>query len=408
MIIRDFDTERDKEAVYRIWREVGWLEKGKEAQMDCGLYAGTALVAEVNGEAECLVLSTPGTIRYLEEDLSLDAVTGVTTSYVARKQGLAGRVLARSIATRAKEGMLVSGLGMFDQGYYNQLGFGTGGYEHHLRFDPAQLTVSTKARIPRRLTTKDVETIHEVRLKRMRSHGSCNLLPSAATQADVENSENGFGLGYFDGEAGELTHCFWGSAKGEHGPYSIYLLLFQTPAQFLELMALLKNLGDQVHIVGMHEPANIQIQDLLKQPMKHRRVTQKSELEVGSWSAAYWQMRINDLAGCLAKTHLESKSVRFQLHLTDPIEKFLDTEETWRGTSGDYIVTLGEESEAVRGTDSSLPVLTATVNAFTRMWLGVRPATGLAITDTLSGSPELLATLDKVLRLPSPRPDWDF
>ncbi len=27
------------------------------------------------------------------------------------------------------DGALVSGLGMFDQGFYNHLGFGTGGYE---------------------------------------------------------------------------------------------------------------------------------------------------------------------------------------------------------------------------------------------------------------------------------------
>ena len=32
-----------------------------------------------------------------------------------------------------------------------------------------------------------------------------------------------------------------------------------------------------------------------------------------------------------------------------------------------------------------LPTLTATVSAFTRMWLGVRPATGLTITDDLQG-----------------------
>ncbi len=50
----------------------------------------------------------------------------------------------------------------------------------------------------------------------------------------------------------------------------------------------------------------------------------------------------------------------------------------------------------------------APVNAFSRMWLGVRPATALNFTDDLSGPPELLEALDSLLRLPDPQPDWDF
>ena len=46
--------------------------------------------------------------------------------------------------------------------------------------------------------------------------------------------------------------------------------------------------------------------------------------------------------------------------------------------------------------------------AVVRIWLGVRPATGLAWTDELSGSQGLLAQLDTVLRLPIPQTDWDF
>jgi hypothetical protein len=48
------------------------------------------------------------------------------------------------------------------------------------------------------------------------------------------------------------------------------------------------------------------------------------------------------------------------------------------------------------------------VGAFTRLWLGVRPASGLAITDDLCAPPALLDQLDRVLRLPEPKPDWDF
>jgi hypothetical protein len=48
------------------------------------------------------------------------------------------------------------------------------------------------------------------------------------------------------------------------------------------------------------------------------------------------------------------------------------------------------------------------VNAFSRLWLGVRPASGLAVTDDLAGPSALLEQLDRVLLLPEPKPDWDF
>ena len=123
---------------------------------------------------------------------------------------------------------------------------------------------------------------------------------------------------------------------------------------------------------------------------------------------AYWQMRICDLPGCLEQTRLRCDDVRFNLRLADPIERFLDKNAAWHGIGSDYIVTLGRASSAEPGTDTALPRLTASVGAFTRTWLGVRPATGLAVTDELSGPRELLEELDWALRLPEPKPDWDF
>jgi hypothetical protein len=38
----------------------------------------------------------------------------------------------------------------------------------------------------------------------------------------------------------------------------------------------------------------------------------------------------------------------------------------------------------------------------------VRPANGLAISDDLSGPPELIERLDSVVRLPVPVVDWPF
>ena len=44
------------------------------------------------------------------------------------------------------------------------------------------------------------------------------------------------------------------------------------------------------------------------------------------------------------------------------------------------------------GRDETLPTLTCSVGAFTRLWLGVRPATGLAVTCRLAGVPARVAT----------------
>ena len=70
--------------------------------------------------------------------------------------------------------------------------------------------------------------------------------------------------------------------------------------------------------------------------------------------------------------------------------------------------TLGPASSAEPGVDAGRPTLTASAGAFTRLWLGVRPATRLTVTDALAGPPELLEKLDYALRLPDPKPDWDF
>ena len=290
-MIRNYDPERDREAAHRIWREIGWLKKDKEAEMDRHVGCGRALVAEVNGEAECLVLTAPGTVRHLREDLRFIGVTGVATSRVARRLGLAKRVTARALAADAADGALVAGLDMFEQGYYNQVGFGTGGYEHLASFDPSLLNVSVRPRVPRRITAEDWESVHANRLARLRGHGSVNLTCPDLSRAEMAG-ENAFGLGYFDGPAGELTHHFWCEPKEvENGPYYILWMAFQTRAQLLELLALIKGLGDQVRQVQVFEPLGIQIQDLLERPFKNQQLTQRSEYQQGIRAEAHWQMR---------------------------------------------------------------------------------------------------------------------
>jgi predicted acetyltransferase len=412
MEFRVYDAERDREAAHRIWREIGWLEAGKAEQeeaMDLLVGCGRALVADVAGEAECLVLTAPGHIRYGEEDLRFACVTAVTTSRVARKRGLAGRLTAEAVAAEAAQGAVVAGLGTFEQGYYDRLGFGTGGYEYRLSFDPAWLAVGVEARPPKRLGVEDWAEAHVARLGRRRGHGGCNLTPPETTRAEMRWAANGFGLGYADGPQGELSHYLWGeTSAAEGGPYRILWMVYRTAGQFLELMALIKSLGDQVRLVTMREPPGIQLQDLLEKPGQIRTITQQSKYENVMRAFAYWQMRILDVPACLAQTRLPYGEVRFNLALSDPIESFLEEEAPWRGVAGEYIATLGPSSGAEAGTDPDIPTLEASVGAFTRMWLGVRPASGLAITDELSGPPELLEALDAIFRLPDPKPDWDF
>jgi len=412
MNLRPYDAKKDRDAVHRIWREVGWLEEGEkkeEEAMDFHIGAGRAMVGEVNGAAESLVLTAPGAMRYLEEDLPLCALTGVATSRVARRQSIASRLTALSLALDAAEGALVAVLGAFDQGYYDRLGFGSGSYLHWVKFDPAQLRVKFQHRSPTRLTPEDWEEMHAARLTRPRGHGAVNILPAAVTRAEMMCAKNPIGLGYRDGPEGTLSHCIWGSTKNVgKGPYDIEWMVYHSREEFLELMALIGSLGDQVRLVRCDEPPAIQMQDLLEKPFTRRVISEKSSYETGIQAGAYHQLRICDLEGCLERTHLRGDYVRFNLKLSDPVEAYLDGDAPWHGVAGDYVVTLGPTSSARTGVDPTLPTLTATVNAFTRLWLGVRPATGLSFTDNLSGPAELLEELDRVLLLPEPNPDWGF
>ena len=98
----------------------------------------------------------------------------------------------------------------------------------------------------------------------------------------------------------------------------------------------------------------------------------------------------------------------FNLELSDPIAKHLSDDESWSGVAGSYRVALGPESSLAGDSDPSLPTLRSSVNAFTRLWLGVGSASSLAVTDEFEAPESLLAELDDIIRLPIPRVDWDF
>ncbi len=398
---------RHKSAIHRLFREVGWMGKENEEFVDFLLSVGKGWIAEIDGQAESLSHTTPGMICYINEDLPTSCITSVATSRIARKQGIAIHLTAHAVAQDAEQGACVSYIGVFEQGFYNQLGFGTGGYEHIVAFDPAKLRVKSIHRPPKRLDKDDWEMIHRSRLDRMRGHGSINVLPAEFTRAFVTESKTGFGLGYFDSTDGSLSHHLWiGTSNVERGPYIVLWMAYQSYEQFLELLSLLTSFGDQVCLIKMHEPPSIQMQDFFIHPLKDRFVSSGSKFESGIRSLAYWQVRICDLFTCIHHTHLFCDKLSFNLILDDPIEEYLKSNQVWKGLSGQYIVQLGTHSSIEHGNNPNLPTLNASIGAFSRMWLGIRSASGLAVSDHLLGPTDLLHQLDNAFRLPDPKPDW--
>lgn len=405
---RDCDATRDAADIQRIWEEIGWIEPGREGVGEAVVSAYRGLVAELDGHVESFAFRSPGVVHHLGEPIPFCGIMAVGTSHVARKQGFAARLTSAAVARGAEEGAMVAGLGMFEQGFYDRLGFGTGAREIYESFSPADLRIDTVPRKPVRLGADDFEALHRARLGRMKQHGAVSFDNPQMTRLGLLEQRDGYGLGYRD-RSGEITHAMWLHAeRREHGPLEVRWMAYREYSQMMELLALLKALGDQFYTVRMQEPRGIQLQDLIPQPFSTHRAREGGKHETDCGAVAWWQMRICDLEGCLARTHLLNGTARFNLVLEDPIERRLDENEKWRGISGEYTVTLGPESRAVLGTDVKLPTLRATVNAFTRLWLGVRPATGLAVTDRLEGPPGLLDELDRVLCLPQPTTDWGF
>ena len=407
MILRAYHPRTDRKAVRRIWTEIGWLEEGNEESLDLSLAGCQGWVAEIEGDAECLVLTSPGVLRYLKDDIPFASIQAVATGRIGRRQGLAHHLTAKAVAEAAQRGTAVFGLGMLEQGFYDRLGFGTGSYEHTVRFDPSNLTNDLSYRRPKRLGQEDWKIIHASRLSRLCRHGSCSLFAPELTRAEMLEHPNGFGLGFLN--AGDLSHHLWFCIRGpvENGTYRVEWMSFRTWQQFLELMAVIQSLGDEVSQVIVREPAGMQLQNLMRRPFQLRRISRGSRYENRISAAADWQMRICDLPVCLEKTRLPGDPLHFNLKLNDPIGQYLDQNQPWRGIGGDYDVTLGPASRAEPGAETGLPTLSASVGAFTRWWLGVLPAAVLSAMDELSGPQQLIESLD-TFRLPLPHPDWSI
>lgn len=407
MKYRTFDLEKDKESVFRIFNECGWVQdKKKDYNQIKFLSAANTLIHDVNGEAEVMTNSSIGTIRYQNETLTLSAITGVIASLLARKQGFASKLTAIRLALDAENGAEVAVLCIFDQGYYNKLGFGNGSYEQIVNFTPSTLNIKRKPKTPVRLSEKDYKKIHKNRVNRMPCHGSI-VLPEFITLPVLEKTET-VCFGYFDNK-GNLTHHILLKGKGkEKGPVWIDWMAYENLDQLMDLLAFLKSFEEQFLMIQMVEPPFINMQDFIHRPFQKYEMTEKSEFHNHIYSKAFWQVRILDLEKCVSKTHLKCDDFSFNLELTDPIKKYIPEEITWKGIAGNYVVSLGKNSSAKKEFKKGLPILKASVDAFTRMWLGILPASSLVYSDGIEAPKNLLEKLDNAFHLPKPHIDWDF
>jgi len=206
-------------------------------------------------------------------------------------------------------------------------------------------------------------------------------------------------LGYRNSD-GRLTHFVFGSLKGENGPFKIEAIAYENTDQLLELLRMLRELEDQVHWVTMPEPAELQLQVLLSEPMREVSRSKGSENPSGHRALSWIQFRVLDLAACVSARSWNGPAARFNLVLTDPLVDRLNG--PWKGVGGNYVVTISHESSISSGQEGGLETLTCDVAAFTRFWLGVASASVVEVTDNMTAPPSLLAQLDEALRLPQP------
>ncbi|MDC7222707.1 MAG: GNAT family N-acetyltransferase [Spirochaetales bacterium] len=407
MIFRDYDKEKDSESAFRVWEECGWLKDNKNDRKMFELFldSGRTCVVDSKGSAEAVIITHPGKMRYQNSDLKLTAVSGVTVSRVLRKQGAAPRLLASMLAEEMKKGTHLAGLGMFEQGFYNRLGFGTMNYEHIYTFDPLHLKVYKKGGVPVRLTCKDWKECYRCHIERQQGHGFITIPSKKSFRARMMEG-NTFGLGFE--RKGKLSHYIWfDGSGGEQGPYRVRWMAYKNWDEFLELMGILKSLEEQVRSISLREPAHIQLQDFFEKPFQKNAQSAGGKFPTNNKARAYQQLRICHVESCLKAVEYSGKPFSFNLTLSDPILDYLD-EKDFTGSAGNYTVTIGSSSGAVRGHGKNLPLVKGSVNGFTRLWIGVKPASTLGLTEELAIPQELIEPLEAAFYKPWARSDWNY
>ena len=427
VVVRRLDAQKDCAQIGRIWREIAWVEGEDEAKhLEHFLRDAVGFVALVRGEVEACVTAHQGVTLHQKQELSMWAVTSVTVSRVARRMGLAGRLTALLLAEGASRGYSIAMLGMFEQGFYDRLGFGTGSYERFLTFDPASVQIRETRHedpihgAPERISAKDYEAVQRGRVANRRNHGFSWLCSSEALHAEMMWTKEGFGLGYFNEDHSMVTHHIWCKPEGEHGPYEGWWSSYRDDEDMLRLLSIVKGLGDQVHSIEMKEPPGLSLQDFILRPFKQRRITRKGSYESRHSSAAYWQLRILNMEAVFS--HLSCKDTQtFLIDLTDPVGDKLGPAElkmdatlqgSWTGLDGRWLLRLGPESGIARVSADAMPeadhTISTDVGSLSRLWFGAASARSLALQGKLVASVEAEQALDELLSFPEPHPWWDF
>ncbi len=394
----------------KIWQDIGWLKSNQEKLAEISFSADDALVCEQNDTALAFGLANYGSYYHNNHKAKLPfcAISAITVALHGRKHGFAGILTAELLARAAEKGKTFAGLGMFEQGFYDRFGFSNYPYTNTVKFRPSDLLVKGNFNsVPVRLTPEEYTRIHANRIHRYHPHGSIDL-PERSSQEQLAINKQTFIMG-FQNLKGELTHHYAvRSIPGEHGPMRIIWAAFKNDSQFKDILLSLKTFSDQVDIIFMPEPVGIQFQSLLKKPIaESRRSNQNNSIRTGVNTIAWLQGRILNLHSCINTMKCNSK-INFNLKLTDPIEKYLDSSFTWRGCAGEYTINLSEQSSVQDGFTNNLPLMECSINTFSKLWSGSSKASKLPYTDSINAPEQLLADLDEVINLPLPSYDWEL
>lgn len=405
-------TSTDCEDALGLWNEAGWAQDRTHAleAADVLYSMGQTWVMDAQGSGLAALVSTiPGTIQHGIAQVPLSIVRSVLVSRRYRRRGLALRGTAQALATAYAAGAQTSILGIFDQGFYDRLGYGTGPAHILWRIDPGFLRAPVPAAVPELLTLDDYEAVHRLRLRWANAHGQVVIPDPRATLTSLQMTLPGAMYGWWNADHTELTHAIALTPNASMwGPVRVRFLFFETPAQFRELLGFLAGLGDQLRAIDLPGLAKIQWQDYVELPFARLRMGEGAALDTAPGALAYWQLRLLDLPGALASTSFHGPEIRFVFDCTDPIERYLPADSSWRGCGGTWRVSLGQQSHAEAGDDTTLPRLTGSINGFSRLWIGARSASALELTGELSGQPDLLAALDACCLTPVPNPGWEF
>jgi len=406
--MRPYDHDRDLATVLSIWNELNWLEdcEHREAGLRAFLRDTHGVVEELDGRVEAHVGIRDGRVNHEGRWLPLGMVACVTTSPVARVGGLASRLTAAAVADAAERGAVAAALGMFDQGFYDRFGFGTGVPDPRRTIDPRTLDVPKLTRRPVRLGLTELDEVLACKRASHRAHGAALFDTDGDVEAEIRWYADGYILGFRDA-AGTLTHCLFAVRKGEQGPDRIRWMAWRTRAELVELLSLIRSLADSLYAVRMADPIGVCMLDYVRRPFEAMEKRLKGTFGHPDSANAWEQWRILQPTPAFAGVRAAGEAT-LTVQLTDPIADHLAPERAWRGVAGPWTLRLGESSSMTPGGATDAPVLEASINALSRWWLGVRPASHLALSDDFAATPELLATLDRCWRPPLPRNDWEF